>query len=196
MVSAVILAAGMSTRMGENKLLLNLGNKTVLEHVVDGALTSRVEEVIVVTGAAHHEIKGILKNRQVKIVQNQQYRNGQSTSLKVGIEHCSKKTDGYLFLLGDQPFITAKIIDHLIDVFINIDKSIVVPVYEGARGNPVLFDKKWYHKMLSLEGDIGARRIIKGNTQCVYEVEIVTDAILRDIDTMDDYQKYCREVNR
>lgn len=187
MVSAVVLAAGCSKRMGKNKLLVKLDGKEILLRTLHAVVNSKVDEVIVVTGYQASDIQKIIQNLPVKIVYNPLYKEGQSTSVKVGVKAVNPNAKGVMFLLGDQPFVRPATINMLIDNFYSLEEySIVVPYYKGKRGNPVLFESMLLPEIMKLTGDAGARSIITSNPDKVFKVDIESNEIVTDIDTPED----------
>lgn len=183
-VAAVVLAAGRSRRMGgSNKLLADFAGKPLVRHAVEAALASRASPVIVVTGHMEPEIRAVLDGLDVRFVQNTDYAEGLSTSMRAGIAALPGECDGALFCLGDMPGITTALIDRLIDAFApEKGRLIVVPTFEGKRGNPVLFSTRFRDAMSRIEGDVGARHLIGANAESV--VEVAADmAALIDVDT-------------
>lgn len=187
MIGAVILAAGMSRRMGKGKLFLPFKNHTIIEEVIDHVKESKVDFTQIVYGHEGEKIKDIAKEKAIVSIYNPDYQEGQSTSVKIGMKNICSTMEGVLFILGDQPFINNTIIDKMIDVFYDHKASIVVPLYEGKRGNPVLFHCKWKENIYGLEGDEGARKILFQNPEEITYVEFDDFIYNLDIDTKSDY---------
>jgi len=188
-ISAVILAAGQGTRIGRQKLLLTLGGKTIIEIAVAAALGSKVSETIVVLGHQSEEIAQVLKGLPVKTVFNPDYRLGQSTSLISGIKAINPKSDAFLVVLGDQPFVTSLLIDQLIDFYERSLCLIARPQFQEIPGHPVLFNTSLIPELLNnLKGDIGAREIIARHQDKVSLMRIKNESASKDIDTYGDYQ--------
>jgi molybdenum cofactor cytidylyltransferase len=189
MISGIILAAGESRRMGRPKLLLPWGKATILEKVVDNYLKAKISELIVVVGANQEAIKEMLISKPVVIVENSQYREGMSTSIRKGVEAASDQAEGYLIGLGDQPFISSDMINSLIAVFSEEQPGIAICSYKKETGHPVIFARKFRQALCALKGDMGGRTIIRQHGAEVKHVDIGSEAILMDIDTPDDYRK-------
>lgn len=191
--AGIILAAGESARFGQTKQLLKLKNKCLIEWVLEAALGSRLERIILVLGHDHQKIVKALGNRirhpRLRWVINRAYRQGQSSSLQVGILELRKQPPSLMFLLGDQPMIDSATIDYLLRNFWISGKDICVPVYQGQRGNPVIVSDKFYAHLLSISGDIGAREIVKNNPDRVLEVAVKNPLCFTDIDTEKDFEK-------
>jgi len=192
MISAIVLAAGESTRMGFPKLLLSIKGKSLLQHVIDNALQSKVSEVIVVLGADATKLRREIKQSQVQIIENASYKEGLSTSLKVGLQAISPQAQAVLVLLADQPLVSHAVIDALIDKYEESGSIIVAPVYNGKRGNPVLFDSSLIPELLRVTGDKGGREIIEKHLAQLATVDFESTIIGSDIDSWDDYREVCR----
>jgi len=186
-IAAVVLAAGMSSRMGENKLLLEVGGLPLIRRVVETVITSAAAPVIVVVGRDANAVRARLVGLDVKIVVNDVYTMGLSTSLKAGLNAIPAACDGAMIVLGDMPSVSQSMLDTLIAAFNPAEgRAICVATHEGKRGNPVLWARRFFPEMLALEGDVGAKHIMAANDEVVCEVEFTDDAPLLDIDTADD----------
>jgi molybdenum cofactor cytidylyltransferase len=191
MLSAIVLAAGMSTRMGRNKLLLTHRYKTLIALAVDTLLASAVDEVIVVVGHEAEKIRTELEGRQVRFVFNADYREGMSTSVRVGVAAVSSRADGIMICLADQPLLEPTDLNHLARAFVQAkaaNKTIIVPFFRGQRGNPVILDVSHHDTILEVAGDVGCRGVIKRYPDKVYPVEMETDHVVQDIDNLEDYE--------
>jgi molybdenum cofactor cytidylyltransferase len=184
-VAAIVLAAGRSTRMGgPNKLLAELDGKKLVRIVAEQALASKASEVIVVTGHQAELIEQALAGLKVKFVRNPDFAGGLASSVKAGIAAVGENADGALICLGDMPLISAQLIDRLIETFApDRGQLIAVPVSEGRRGNPVLWSRRFFKELMTLDGDIGARHLIARHTEAVAEVPVDGDSAFLDIDT-------------
>ncbi len=183
-IGAVVLAAGLSSRMGSNKLLADIGGKPLVRRVVEAALASAADPVIVVTGNAGSGVRAALDGLQVRFVENADFTKGLSTSLRAGLSALPESCNGALFLLGDMPDVSAALIDKLIAAFDPTEgRAICVATRLGKRGNPVLWSQRFFPDILALTGDIGAKHLITEHDELVCEVEAEDDAPLTDIDT-------------
>jgi len=184
-VAAVILAAGRSTRMGgPNKLLAELSGKPLVRIVAEQAIASKAKEVIVVTGHQAELVEQALKSLKVKFIRNPDFAQGLATSVKAGIAAVPEDADGAVICLGDMPMISSQLIDHLIDAFApDRGNLIAVPVSGGRRGNPVLWSRRFFNELMTLDGDIGARHLIAKHNEAVAEVPVEGDGAFLDIDT-------------
>ena len=196
MISAILLAAGESKRMGELKqlMLLGLGGKTILEHSIDNLLSSRVSEVIVVLGYEAEAVAEKIANRPVKIAINSAYREGMSTSIVRGLDLVDDRARAVMLALADQPFIDCQIINRLIDEFDTHNKGIVVPVYKGRSGHPIIFDMKYKDELLALGSQGQAREIKNGHPEDLLRVLFDSEKIIIDIDTVQDYERARRNI--
>ena len=184
-IACVILAAGRSSRMGpRNKLLEAFNGKPIVRCVAEIALASRTRPVLVVTGHMAAEVQAALAGLEVTIVHNAEFAKGMSTSLKAGIAALPAGLDGAVVALGDMPEIGPAHLDRMIAAFEPKEgRSIIVPVHQGKRGNPVLWGAEHFAEMAGLDGDVGARKIIADNAECVVELDLGSAAVLVDIDT-------------
>ncbi len=188
-ISGILLAAGESRRMGRPKLLLQWGETTILEHVVDTYLQSRLHELVVVVGAEKEWINKSLEGRPVKITENPDRAKGMSTSIRCGIEAASNAVDAYLVALADQPLITPEVINLIIETFSAKRPLIAAAAHKGRRGHPVIFGKALRQELLGLQGDQGGRDIIGKYSRRTEYVEVGSDAVLSDMDTPEEYEE-------
>jgi molybdenum cofactor cytidylyltransferase len=190
-IGAIVLAAGMSSRMGSNKLVARVAGKPLIRHVVEAALSSEAAPVIVVTGNAAATVRNAISPLAPLFVENPDYSKGLSTSLRCGLKALPADCDGAVILLGDMPGVSAALIDKLIASFDpGEDRAICVATRHGKRGNPVLWARRFFPEMLAIEGDVGARQLIGQNAELVCEVEAPDDGPLTDIDTPEALEAY------
>ena len=184
-VAAIILAAGRSTRMGgPNKLLAELGGKALVRIVTEQALASKAKDVIVVTGHQAAQVEQALHGLKVKFVRNPDFASGLASSVKTGIAAAPDNADGAVVCLGDMPLIDSNLIDRLIETFApDRGNLIVVPVSDNRRGNPVLWSRRFFNELMTLDGDIGARHLIAKHGEAVAEVPVEGHGAFLDIDT-------------
>ena len=188
-ISGIILAAGSASRMGKTKQLLPFEGTTLLGQVVKNARESALYEIIIVLGHNADKISQTLEHSKIKIVRNKDFLKGQSTSLIKGLENVSPDCDAAMFILGDQPLVTAPIINTLIAAFENSNARIVIPYYKDRRGNPVPLARPMFHILKSLSDDRGARALFDKFKESILKVQIPDNGILIDVDTMDDYKR-------
>jgi len=184
-VAAIVLAAGRSTRMGgPNKLLAEFDGKPLVRIVAEQALASKATDVVVVTGHQADDVRKALQGLNVRFAHNPDYAEGLAGSVKAGIAAVPDSADGALVCLGDMPLISSELINRLIDTFAPDNGNlIVVPVSDGRRGNPVLWSRRFFAELMTLDGDIGARHLIAKHAEAVSEVPVEGDSAFLDIDT-------------
>lgn len=191
--AGIILAAGRSSRFGPPKQLLELRGKYLLEHALSAALESRLNHVVLVLGHLHQKILRKLgdcfRESHLQVVVNHRYHEGQSRSIQAGLLKIRKTYPAVMFLLGDQPMLDSSTINYMLDRFHSSDKDICVPVCRGKRGNPTIFNSAMYEQLLAIEGDIGARDIIKANPERVLRIEIENSLCFFDIDSQKDFEQ-------
>ncbi len=184
-IAGVVLAAGRSTRMGgPNKLLAEIGGRPLVRIAAEEALASRAKPVIVVVGHQRDEVERALAGLPVELVHNPDFAQGLGTSLKAGIAAVPADAEGAIVCLGDMPQVDAGLIDRLIAAF-DPDRGalVVMPTFEGKRGNPVLWSRRFFPDLMAIEGDVGARHLIGRYSEAVVEVPLQGKAALVDIDT-------------
>jgi molybdenum cofactor cytidylyltransferase len=190
MVSAVVLAAGQSKRMGTKKELLRICGRPMMQMVVETLLESAVDEVIVVLGHRADEVGSTLSeysDPRLELIGNPEYREGMGTSLAHGVRACSWGTNAIVVALGDVPFVTPELVDALIKAHA-AGAGIVVPVFAGRRGHPVILDSSYREALEELKGDAGARALLDEEKDAVALVELRDDGFLVDIDEREDYE--------
>jgi molybdenum cofactor cytidylyltransferase len=192
MISAVLLGAGQSKRMGVDKLSLPWGGGTILGHCFNTLLGSDVQELVVVLGIQNEGLKNLFQGRMVKVVVNPYSNKGMSTSIRRGIEALRPKSDGILIALGDQPVLKTRTINVLIHAFEQGRGRIIVPSFRGRRGHPAIFDRKYKRELLHLEGDVGGRSVIERHPEDVRVVPVKSIGVVRDVDTWQDYKHQLR----
>jgi molybdenum cofactor cytidylyltransferase len=189
-ISAVLLAAGESSRMGEPKQLLPFGRSTFVEQAVDTLLGSAVAEVIVVVGHRAEAVVERIGSRPVKIAQNPDYKQGMSTSIIAGLKLVTPEAGAVMIALSDQPLLNSRTIDKLIDGFLSGDKGIAIPTCRGIRGHPIILTPKYEEELMAVKGDIGGRQIVSAHPEDVLEVDVASEGVVVDINTRDDYRSY------
>jgi len=174
--------------MGKTKQLLPFRGSTLLGRVMENAAASDLHELIAVLGHDADRIMKSLDFSGMKTVINEEYSKGQSTSLIKGLEALSPSSAGALFLLADQPLVTPDIINCLIKAFQTLETRLVIPFYQGRRGNPVMVARSLFPRLLSLSSDTGPRVIFDEYKDSILKVDVETDAVLVDVDTVQDYE--------
>jgi molybdenum cofactor cytidylyltransferase len=201
-VAGIILAAGGSSRMkdGQQKLLLPLGDRPVLVHVIEAVLASQLQPIVVVLGSRSAEIGRTISSAfseeqrsHLHILENRDYTKGMSSSLHVGIRDLMDENqdtiEGAMILLGDQPFVSTEMIDTLIEVEQEGGAKIVAPRYNGKRGNPVIFSTELFAELLDVVGDEGGKSVIERHRAEVRVVEMEDMGQNHDVDTWEAYQR-------
>ncbi len=186
-VSCVVLAAGKSSRMGQDKLLMAYGSQTILEKTLAQVEASGIEDIVVVIRPGSLW-KQKINPARFKIVENPGYHKGMAESLKTGLKAVSGKSQGVIFALADQPHVPTLIYRQLIESYCERLKLITCPVYQGRRGNPALFDRRTWPALMNLRGDLGGRELFKKVDKD--EIDLLeTDcySVVKDIDTPENY---------
>jgi len=187
MITGIILASGFSRRMKREKLMLTVDGIPVIERVLHAARSSELDELILIYQKV--QIREIAEKYDVNTVYNEQAAKGQSAALTLGVKSSPPETDGFMFLVGDQPYLDAHTINKLLSAFREEKDRIVVPLYNGKKGNPVIFPSHLREDLLTLEGDCGGRIIIEKMMDKVKPVTIEKGVAGTDIDTNEDYEK-------
>lgn len=191
--SAIVLAAGASTRMGQPKQLLPLAGQPLLQHVLEAALSSCLDEVILVLGHRAREVRAAIRipEGRLRTLINRHYGLGQSTSLRLGLRAASPRATAAAILLGDQPQVSARLIDMVAAAFRRAGAPVVRPMYQGTNGrrlpgHPVFLSRQIWPQVEALEGDGGMRGLLAAHPEWLFEV-IVEGEAPSDIDTWEDY---------
>jgi molybdenum cofactor cytidylyltransferase len=190
----VILAAGMSRRMGDFKPLLPFRGAPLLDHVLEAAKASRLTPLCLVLGHRAVEIQSTLDPVGLDVVVNHDYAQGQAGSLIAGLKKIRTRCRAAMFLLGDQPLITARLIDTLIDAHRRQEAPITLPVYKGRRGNPVIVAARLFSDLERLRGDTGARALFGAHETEILRVAVDDPAVLIDVDCPADYARLIKPV--
>ena len=184
---AIILAAGSSTRMGTQKLLLSYNDSTMIETVIDNVLNSKIDKVMVVLGADSEEITKTIGNKPVEVCRNQQPEKGMLSSVMCGFKALPDSANAALVYLGDQPNIPPSITNTIIEAYNEDLYGIVIPVHNHRRGHPLLVDLKYRRDIFKLDLEKGLRSLMHLFPEDVLEVDVDEAGILLDIDTREDY---------
>lgn len=192
-VSAIVLAAGLSSRMqGQQKLFLPYRNKTIFEQVVAELLASKASEVIIVSSPLTHERIKSMSLPGITLVSNPDHTQGMTTTIQKGVQAAGQDADGYLICLGDMPRITSEEYDQLIKAFASSyaedSKAILLPFHQGQKGNPVIFSSSYRNAILTHQDMEGCRGIVQSNKTHLTKVPMTTDHVLVDVDTPRDYE--------
>jgi molybdenum cofactor cytidylyltransferase len=187
-IAGVVLAAGLSRRMGRAKLLLPLEGRPVIRITVESVLAAGVAPVVVVTGTQHRELAEALAGLPVTLVNNPAPEAGQAGSIRIGIRALPHDTEAVCIALGDQPFVPSRVMTALLAALRTTSKAVVAPRYRDGRGNPVLFRRETFAELLEVSGDQGARSVIERDPSRVALVEF-DDPMPQDVDTPEDYRR-------
>lgn len=197
MITALILAAGESKRMGVPKMLLPYGKRTIIETVIDNVLQSKVDKVLVVLGSDRTAVEKRIKvHPKIKVVFNPHFSDGMLSSAQRGFQSLPPGTEAAMVFLGDQPSISTAVINRLIDAFKKQMKGIVLPTYKGNRGHPVLIGIKYRGEVKKLSSEVGLRGVVYSHPQDIMDVAVEDPGILRDIDDMDDYRRELKKKEK
>lgn len=193
MISALLLAAGESRRMGDFKQLLRLGDKSFVEHCVDNLLASRVGEVVVVTGHRESEVRRAIGGRRVIFAYNAEYKSGMTSSIKRGMHAVSESSNACVLALVDQPRIDPSVIDRIIETYEKAQPLIVIPTYQGKNGHPILLDLILKREVLNLDSSKGLREVVHAHQAETARVEVSDGRVLEDCDSPDDYERISKQ---
>lgn len=188
-ISAIVLAAGTSQRMGRPKQLLPLGESTLLAHTLANVRRANVDEIILVLGFAAEEIRRRIPMGGIVTVMNPDYSHGMGTSIRTGLSAISPQAKGVLIMLGDQPFVRPATLNSLIEYHQRHCPQITIPMFKGFRGNPVLLDRSVFPEISNLQGDMGCRAIFGSHTENIHKLAVDDVGILLDVDTLVDFRR-------
>jgi len=194
-VTAVVLAAGESSRMGRNKLLLPWGETTVLARTLANVEASVAHDLVVVTGHERERIVPLAAMAGVATVHNHDYAQGMLSSVQVAVRALPAASEAILVVLGDQPMVAPASINRLLTAYAGSAAGLVAPVYNGRRGNPVLIDRRYFDELLALPPDDAPRALLGRHANDLLAVPVDDEAILYDLDRPEDYDRW-RPANR
>lgn len=192
-IGAIILAAGESKRMGFPKMLLPFHDTTMIENVIANVSASSVESTLIILGTEKDRLIEVIKKTTATYCYNDNYKEGMLSSVKCGFQNLSLDIKAVLVFQGDQPYITSDVINRVIEAYKSSGKGIVMPVYNGKRGHPLMIDRKYWNYIEKLEMSEGLRALAYKFSEDVLEVETDCQGILRDFDT---YEEYMSEINK
>jgi molybdenum cofactor cytidylyltransferase len=190
MISAIVLAAGQSTRMGQQKLLLPWGKTCVIAQVISKLLEAGVDHIHLVTGASQFELREALKDYQINYLFNRDFANGEMLmSVKVGLRGLGNEAKAALIVLGDQPQIEARIVQDIVERYISSQQKIIVPSYQMHRGHPWLVDKAFWQELINLDPPLTLQNFINMHNEEIDYIAVDTPSIIQDLDTKEDYNR-------
>ncbi len=195
MISLIVLAAGKSTRMKENKLLLKLNGDTLIEHVVKVAKGSNADEVVVVLGYEAMKIKEQLAKIGCKLAINENYMKGQSESVKVGLSAISSNAEAVMILPADVALIEPESINRVVEEYMRSKNRIVIASHQQQSGHPILLDRTLFPEVSRIDEDTqGLKAVINRHRAEINYVEVDTENVLTDIDTREEFDKHFRRT--
>lgn len=196
MIYGILLAAGMSSRMGRPKQLLEWQGQPLVRHIVQQALGSRLDGLVVVVGAAAAEVctalAGLTTEARLAVVENPDYAEGMGGSLAIGISALPTEAEAALVLLVDQPLVTSALIDAILAAFRTADGArpiALIPRYQGRRGNPAALSRALFAELRGLRGDEGARNLVQRYASQIRWIDLDDPAVVIDVDTLDEYAR-------
>ena len=189
----IILAAGNSSRMGEPKQLMKFKNRTFLQHIILEAKNAKLDPVICVTGYQSDLIKKSIMDLGVTILYNEKWSEGMGSGISAGMRQVlPSQVDAVILSVSDQPHVSSDLFGRMLALKDQTGKGIVASSYAGTLGTPVLFDRKYFEQLVSLNGNQGAKNIVKSNMSDVLPLEFEKGSV--DIDTKEDYEKLISEI--
>lgn len=188
--SAILLAAGESRRMGAvNKLTLPVAGQPLLRRTAETLLQAGLRELVAVVGYQQQTVRELLHGLSLRIVENENYAEGQMTSVHCGMGALQQTCDGVLICLADLPLLAVDDLRRLTDAFANCPTSVLVPTYQGERGNPIVLAYQHRQRILAGDRNLGCKRLIKKHPELVTAMEMDNDHLVFDLDTPEAYQR-------
>ncbi len=189
MISALVLAAGLSSRMGALKPLLPFGDRTVIEQVISVLMTCSIDDIVVVLGHRHAEIRAALEKYPVRVALNTRYQEEMLTSIQQGWSEAHPATNAVMHVLGDQPQIEARVVRQVLAAFREDPNGIFVPSFNHRRGHPLLLASSYRAEILALAAPQTMRDFMRAHAAEIRHLPVETDSILRDMDTPAEYER-------
>lgn len=191
MISAVVFAAGRSTRMGQPKMLLPWGETTVIGQVIQVLSQSSLAEILVVTGADHVQVEQELRGLPVRTVYNPEHEKKEMlSSAQVGLAALGEKVEATLFVLGDQPQIQLEVVDKVLAEYHQSKAALIIPSYQMRRGHPWILDRSLWPFVFKMQPPESLRDLVRNLASSIRYVPVDTPTVLQDLDTPQDYQQY------
>lgn len=190
MITAIILAAGESRRMGEPKMLMPWGKSTVLQSVISTFQASGIDDILVVTGGARQQVESLV-GKTVQTLFNETYeKGGMLSSIQAGLSAKKHEASAALIGLGDQPQVNERIVRAICDAFLKNKSAIVVPSYKMQRGHPWLVARPLWDELLRMKSPRTARDFLKKHNRKIHYVNVESASVIDDLDTQEDYVNY------
>lgn len=190
-ISAIILAAGQSKRMGKPKMILPWGKTTVLGKVIETLHQAGIDDILVITGGAKVEVENIAATYQSRTMHNENFENEEMlTSIQLGIRAQKTQSEATLICLGDQPQVEERCVRSVCEAFHQTKSNIVVPSYQMRRGHPWLIGKSLWDEILQMHTPESMRDLLNKYKNNIHYIEYETASILQDLDTPEDYMKF------
>lgn len=196
-IVGVLLAAGSSSRMGQPKQLLSFKGQPMINHMVTKLEVLELEEIFVVLGAFQDQIQSVISSANVSIISNSRWAEGMGTSVRIGMKEALARhsdLDGILYILVDQPYLTSVFLKKLIEAFKVFKSDLIASKYNDLESVPALFGKAYFEELISLEGDKGARKIIRSHAAKVYAISF--EGGQYDLDTPQDWEQFLKNVEK
>jgi molybdenum cofactor cytidylyltransferase len=193
---AIVLAGGESRRMGTPKMVLPYEGMTIIEKVLENILASEVEKVVTVLGSHKEEVLKVIERFPVMHCYNSNYKNGMLSSVKYGFEFLPGDFRAAMVFLGDQPMVETSVINKMINLFNTSGKGILVPVFENKRGHPLMADRKYRDEIIDLDDPEGLKGLLRKHPDDILEVVTENPSVLKDIDTMEDYNNHINKSSQ
>jgi len=189
-ITAVLLAAGLSSRMGQSKPLLPFGEQTIIDQILSTLMKCSIDEVLVVTGYMREAVEEQLSGWAVRSVFNPEFDTGEMlSSVQVGLRSASIDAEAAMILLGDQPSLEETVVEMVLTDYRDGKGDIVIPSYQMRRGHPIIIGRAYWKDILDLGEGETLRDFFKGATEVIHHVEVSTPTVLRDMDTPADYRR-------
>lgn len=191
MISAILLAAGESKRMGEPKQSLSVGGIPLIHRALNVLMESSVDEIIIVLGHEYGRIRTLIpaQDRRVRVTYNRNFKQGMGASIARGMAELSRISEAVIIMPVDLPLMAKSTVNEVISAYKSEGKNIVVPFFREWRGHPVLFSRKYFTSLAALKGDRGGSSIVESNPEDVYKLETGDEGIIMDIDTVEDLDR-------